>query len=645
MEKDLERLIKYIRKEDVALFIGSGFSFKAGAPHVCDITEAILHEGGAEFRKENEGKNLRNVSESFVNLCQGRNDLISLLNNLFNFEIKDSSDQEILRKIPHFKEIYTTNYDTLIESAYPLSERTVITSNEGCSYVNERRINIYKVHGDITSLNNPDGIVITESDYKNYFSSRRYELIWESLKLTFTKKHVVFIGYSLEDDNILDIIKIVRECVRDNMKGLFFVAPNISSVKRNQLKSNHVTYIDSYADEMLYAVLSSIKDNIADDLRHNNVSKETFDRFVELNADLFSTVRKTAEGNVIEKVEVKSGQKREDSIQFTVPIDVKETIEQHQFNDKITVNGSSIQVPAYRIPADKMIKFSHYVNGIKLNGKDDISCLYIAPSITTIKTKFKMPHLRFSEDVIVVKYAENNILHIDIETPICFIRFEIHKSNKKIQDVSSRIDSKDTYNNNSDAMKWIDALISLSKKGQVVKIEGIELRVNATNRKAIAEYKKIKEYYSVIRDIENDTDVTFSKYDQYSEPNYLNALYIYHYLTGKSFIRDVPKNASLSFVIDTTNENNMPIEKFKTDRFVMVQCDPLGLVELNGKKFTIPYRTTVYMDCHADSVTALNENEYEIVMQDATTSYQTWCSDTVPQQDGNTLHFGNKRVS
>lgn len=45
MNKDLERLIKYIRKEDIAIFIGSGFSFKAGAPHVCDIIEAILKEG------------------------------------------------------------------------------------------------------------------------------------------------------------------------------------------------------------------------------------------------------------------------------------------------------------------------------------------------------------------------------------------------------------------------------------------------------------------------------------------------------------------------------------------------------------------------------------------------------------------------
>ena len=643
MDKDLGRLIKYIRKEDVILFIGSGFSFKAGAPHVCDIIEAILKEGGKEFASENKGKSLKDVSESFVEFCDGRNDLISLLGKLFNFEIKDTSDQEILRKIPHFKTIFTTNYDTLLETAYPQAERVVITSNEGCSYADDRIVNIYKVHGDITTLNAPDGIIITESDYQNYFKTGRYELIWETLKIAFSKKHILFIGYSLEDDNIIDIIKAVRSCIGKSMKGMFLVAPGLATPKIDQLRANHVTYIDAYADEVLSTVLASIKDNIVDDVRHNNVSKETFDKFVELNADLFSTIHKTEEGNVIQDIEVRKGRKREDTIQFTIPIELKETIDQNKFNDKITVIGSSIQIPAYRIGAEKMIKFSHYINGIRINSKEDISCLYLAPMIDKHESKMKIPSIKFAEPVIVVKYAHNNIVHIDMETPICFIKFEIHFGNNMIQNVSSRVQSKDTYTNNTEALKWIDALIAMSKKGNCIKIDGLDFTPSNTNKRAIAEYRKVKEYYSTIRDIENDTDVSFTKYNQYSESNYLNALYLYHYLTGKGFKRDVPKNACIKFVIDTRNENNMPIEKFETDSFVMIQCDPLGTIELNGQQFIIPYRTMVFMDCHADSITPLNEYEYEIVIQDAKNSYQTWCSDTQPKQEGNVLNFGCKK--
>lgn len=644
MNKDLERLIRYIRKEDVAVFIGSGFSFKAGAPHVCDIIEAILKEGGDSFASENKDKNLREVSESFVEYCDGRNDLVTLLGKLFDFEVKDTSDQELLRKIPHFKTIFTTNYDTLIENAYPQAERVVVTSNEGSSYTDDNKINIYKVHGDITTLNSPDGIIITESDYQNYFTSGRYELIWETLKLTFSKKHMLFIGYSLEDDNIIDIIKTVRDCIGASMKGMFLVAPGLPEQKAGQLKANHVAYIDAYADEILTTVIASIKDNVADDVRHNNVSKETYDKFVELNADVFSTIRKTEDGNVIEDIEVRKGQKREDTIQCTVPIEIKESIDQRQFNDKLTVVGSSIQVPAFRIAADKMIKFGHYVNGIKFSSKDDIACLYVAPVIKKQETKLKMPAKKFAEPVIVVKYAHNNIAHIDVETPICYIKFELHISNNKIQDVSSKVESKDTYANNTEALKWIDALIAMSKKGQCVKIDGLEFKNNNTNRQAIAEYKKVKDYYSIISDLENDTDVTFTTYNQYSESNYINALYLYHYLTGLGFTRDVPKNARLTFEIDTRNENNMPIEKFKTDTFVMIQSSPLGKIELNGKQFTIPYLTTAYMDCHADTITSLNDHKYKIVMEDAKTSYMTWCSDTQPKQEGNTLNFGNKRV-
>ena len=644
MDKDLERLIKYIRKEEVVLFIGSGFSIKAGAPSVWDIINAILEEGGQSFKDdltESDRKQLRLVSEAFVNECDGRNDLMTLLKNLFVFEPKDCSDQQTLTKIPHIKQIFTTNYDTLIEDAYPKSKCNIVTANEGCAYTDAHSTTIYKVHGDIATLNNSASIIITDSDYKNYFKNKHFNLIWEELKQAFIKKHVVFIGYSLEDDNILDIIKTVRDC---SMKGMFLVAPHFSELKKNKLKANHVTYIDALAEEVLTTILSSIKENIADDVRHNNVSKETYDKFVELNGNILTTLRKTEDGNEIEKLEVKQGQKRKETISFTIPNEIMSEINDSRFNDEMTVVGSSIKVPAYKIPSEKMINFSHHLNGIKFNGKDDISCLYIAPTIQRHDTKFKIPSIKFTESVTIVKYRKNGVIYIDMETPICFIKIELHTANNKIIDVTSRVESKETYKNNSEALKWIDALIAMCKQGQIVKFDGISITSNQTNRNAIAEFNKVKAFYKTIRDIENDTDVIFDFYDQYSDENYINALYIYHYLTGKGFLRKVPQKACLKFVIDDRDENNMPIEKFRNDTFVMIECKPLGSIKLNGKEFQIPFRTTAYMDCHADSITAINEHDYEIVMKDAKYRYMTWCTNTRPKQEGTVLNLGNKRI-
>ena len=647
MDKDLERLIKYIRKEEVVLFIGSGFSIKAGAPSVWDIINAILEEGGQSFKDdltESDRKQLRLVSEAFVNECDGRNDLMTLLKNLFVFEPKDCSDQQTLTKIPHIKQIFTTNYDTLIEDAYPKSKCNIVTANEGCAYTDAHSTTIYKVHGDIATLNNSASIIITDSDYKNYFKNKHFNLIWEELKQAFIKKHVVFIGYSLEDDNILDIIKTVRDCIGSSMKGMFLVAPHFSEFKKNKLKANHVTYIDALAEEVLTTILSSIKENIADDVRHNNVSKETYDKFVELNGNILTTLRKTEDGNEIEKLEVKQGQKRKETISFTIPNEIMSEINDSRFNDEMTVVGSSIKVPAYKIPSEKMINFSHHLNGIKFNGKDDISCLYIAPTIQRYETKFKIPSIKFTESVTIVKYRKNGVIYIDMETPICFIKIELHTANNKIIDVTSRVESKETYKNNSEALKWIDALIAMCKQGQIVKFDGISITSNQTNRNAIAEFNKVKAFYKTIRDIENDTDVIFDFYDQYSDENYINALYIYHYLTGKGFLRKVPQKACLKFVIDDRDENNMPIEKFRNDTFVMIECKPLGSIKLNGKEFQIPFRTTAYMDCHADSITAINEHDYEIVMKDAKYRYMTWCTNTRPKQEGTVLNLGNKRI-
>ena len=231
--KNIDKLIKYIRKEDVVLFIGSGFSLKAGAPTVHQLINAIIQEGGEELFKNitKEERTLRNVSEIFTQDCMSRNELLTLLKEQFDFMRKDLSDHQILHKIPHIKTIFTTNYDTLLEDSYPNSERDLITATSGCAYLDSSKVSIYKVHGDLTNLNNPDSVIITESDYQHYFRNPNFSLIWEELKAAFVKKHVAFIGYSLEDDNILELIKNVRTCLNDNMKGLFLIVKTARLLK------------------------------------------------------------------------------------------------------------------------------------------------------------------------------------------------------------------------------------------------------------------------------------------------------------------------------------------------------------------------------------------------------------------------------
>lgn len=644
MDKDLERLIKYIRKEDVALFIGSGFSIKAGAPSVWDIINAILEEGGQSFKDdltESDRKQLRLVSEAFVNECGGRNELMTLLKNLFGFEPKDCSDQQTLTKIPHIKQIFTTNYDTLIEDAYPKSKCNVVTANEGCAYTDAHSTTIYKVHGDIATLNNSASIIITDSDYKNYFKNKHFNLIWEELKQAFIKKHVVFIGYSLEDDNILDIIKTVRKSIGKSMKGMFLVSPKISDAKVGQLEKNDVAYIKATAEEVLDHILNGLKENIVDDYRHKKVSQETYDAFLTMNAGLYTTVTHLEDKNRIEKIEVAKGTEMDEKVSFTIPEQFKNAIVSKTFNSDIILNGTNVHIPALKIPVAEIDIFSHSINGIRFNSKADISSLIVAPSVDKIPVTLKMKSIGFKETLMGYRHQEAAAVLIDIETPICILTISIDKG---LSRMNFTINSNEFYTNSTDAIRWINFIIG-SFSGESFIINGVSLKTNAIQENEILELKRIKMYYETIRCIELEGDVDFEIYENYSPENLYNALCVYHYLINKGFSKELPKNATITFEIDSRDPHNLPIEKFNKDEFVMIQYTPLGNVELNKKIFNIPFCTTVFVNCKAEEVAKIDEYNYKVIMKDKSPNCMVWCSDTPPQQEGNVLRLGNNRIA
>ena len=202
-----ERLIKLVRKCKVSPFIGAGFSIEAKAPSVGDIKSIILSEfDNEELRNNHKEDSLQDLTNFFVEeICNGsRNQLIELLKETFNFTPACMNDHSMLVKIPHFKHIFTTNYDTLLEDSYPQAERNVVRNDKDCTYIQENKTTIFKIHGDFTD---PDSVVITSNDYKQFFEKTVYSELWDLTKTEFLTKSILFIGYNLYDDNIIDIIK------------------------------------------------------------------------------------------------------------------------------------------------------------------------------------------------------------------------------------------------------------------------------------------------------------------------------------------------------------------------------------------------------------------------------------------------------
>lgn len=70
---------------------------------------------------------------------------------------------------------------------------------------------VYKIHGCVSQ---PDKIIITEGDYNKF--NEKYELIRAQLLSLFIHNPIIFIGYSIGDSNIKDILRTIFTYVEPN---------------------------------------------------------------------------------------------------------------------------------------------------------------------------------------------------------------------------------------------------------------------------------------------------------------------------------------------------------------------------------------------------------------------------------------------
>lgn len=102
--------------------------------------------------------------------------------------------------------VITTNYDQFIETLFefrPLIGNDILLSNPYGS--------VYKIHGCISD---PSKILITNEDYINFES--KYELIRAQLLSLFIHNPIIFLGYSIGDDNIKYLLKTIFTYVEPN---------------------------------------------------------------------------------------------------------------------------------------------------------------------------------------------------------------------------------------------------------------------------------------------------------------------------------------------------------------------------------------------------------------------------------------------
>lgn len=227
------------------LFVGSGFSRRyIGLPDwatllsvFCTVKkpfEYYLASGDGTYPTA-----ARLIAEDFNNEWW-TDDLFSLNREKFSKRVTDKTSamrfeicdiltkavQKPLNDSPYIQEInllsnlnvdglITTNWDCFLEQLFP--DYRVYTGQNELLFSNPQSIaEIYKIHG---SAHKPKSLVLTDNDYADFNLKNPY--LAAKLITIFVEHPVIFLGYSLSDKNISDLLSAISVCIgSDNIHQL-----------------------------------------------------------------------------------------------------------------------------------------------------------------------------------------------------------------------------------------------------------------------------------------------------------------------------------------------------------------------------------------------------------------------------------------
>ena len=160
-EKFIYEFSKALIKGKGTLVIGSGVSRKAGYAGWKDILKEVAKEIGLDVDKE---QDLISLAHYYV-LEKQRTGINQAIKEFFNDRKGIPQNiHSIITSLP-INEIWTTNYDTLIERSYQQRKIpvTIITNDKSYNDLDpDAKVKIYKIHGTVTNV---EKCIITRDDY------------------------------------------------------------------------------------------------------------------------------------------------------------------------------------------------------------------------------------------------------------------------------------------------------------------------------------------------------------------------------------------------------------------------------------------------------------------------------------------------
>lgn len=357
----IERLIQKVRDNDVVLWAGSGYSLYAGMPLVPNLKEMILEVCNEEEKKYLKEINaLHEFTSTFIDMRNGsKNDLFKILRKAYKVTPKTTWVHDLMKEIPQLSTIVTTNYDKLFEESFG-NEIDVVITNDHVPLITQSRV-LYKIHGDIDL---PQTMVVTSKDYTDFFQNQNTP-IWNKIKTLFAEKTILFVGYSLADQNIDYLFDYITSQLGGVQKEAFLIAPNLPPFTITKLNKKNITYINMTGEEFTTELHNEIKKKLVIDIKRDKINPQVGLKILE-NHKLLPKFQATKDGLLLQSIKTK-----DDKAKFNLNIKFKgisfmEKLKQSFFQE-------------FEIDADSIVSMDSHFEGIEMPGFGNLVNMKVIP--------------------------------------------------------------------------------------------------------------------------------------------------------------------------------------------------------------------------------------------------------------------------
>lgn len=196
-----------LAEDGASVLVGAGTSMAAGYPSWKGLLREIAGDLGLEIEDVDD---LTAVAQWAIGADHSnRTTVLNAIREQIEPDHAIPSALLSLARLP-IREVWTTNYDRLIERAFGELGRPVdVRANQDQLALRKRRagaVRIYKMHGTIDAV---DDLVISTEDYELYRQRRGAFL--GLLHAHLTGMTFLFVGMSLTDPNVRHVLALLRE--------------------------------------------------------------------------------------------------------------------------------------------------------------------------------------------------------------------------------------------------------------------------------------------------------------------------------------------------------------------------------------------------------------------------------------------------